>query len=79
MEGLSVSLHDLKMCCMRILCYFCSMPSHLYRSQQQLIDTDSITATAAGHLGKVEREGEYNERIVVVKEKERESNVKKIV
>jgi len=55
------------------------MPSHLYRSQQQLIDTDSITATAAGHLGKVEREGEYNERIVVVKEKERESNVKKIV
>ena len=56
MEGLSVSLHDLKLACMRILCYFCSMPSHLYRSQQMLMDIDSSTATAAGHLGKVRKE-----------------------
>eukprot|EP00026_Physarum_polycephalum_P000483 Phypoly_transcript_00484.p1 GENE.Phypoly_transcript_00484~~Phypoly_transcript_00484.p1 ORF type:complete len:1420 (+),score=227.86 Phypoly_transcript_00484:151-4260(+) len=52
MEGLSVSIRDLKMACMRILSYFCSMPSHLYRSQQQLIDSGANGAAAAGHLGK---------------------------
>lgn len=55
MEGLSVTLHELKMASVRLLCYFCCLPSHLYREHQRLLSLPraDAAAVAAGHLNKV--------------------------